>query len=199
MPDFAHIASSFATDPLASLMLAIPLSFALIVVSERIWWVHGPFALVLLIVSILFLDQRHLALDSFLVGLFAFPALPGHSQPADAFSNRDSLVFSLRARRRNHLRSSRSSAPRHTARQAIRRPGSSSCNHHEGQLNETPALRRSRSCCAYLRPDRSKGRRCFLGLPGSPLRCLAKSVLAARSLLRAPDEEADRCNVEAGI
>nr|WP_234942437.1 hypothetical protein [Sinorhizobium medicae] len=56
-------------------MLAIPLSFALIVVSERIWWVHGPFALVLLIVSILFLDQRHLALDSFLVGLFAFPQL----------------------------------------------------------------------------------------------------------------------------
>lgn len=75
MPDFAHIASSFATDPLASLLLAIPLSFALIVVSERIWWVHGPFALVLLILSILFLDRRHLALDSFLVGLFAFPPL----------------------------------------------------------------------------------------------------------------------------
>lgn len=56
-------------------MLAIPLSFALIVVSERIWWVHGPFALVLLILSILFLDRRHLALDSFLVGLFAFPPL----------------------------------------------------------------------------------------------------------------------------
>ena len=36
---------------------------------------HGPLALVLLIVSILFLDQRHLALDSFLVGLFAFPPL----------------------------------------------------------------------------------------------------------------------------
>ncbi|MDX0574677.1 hypothetical protein GOD68_31495 [Sinorhizobium medicae] len=75
MPDFAHIASSFATDPLASLMLAIPLSFALIVFSERIWWVHGPFALALLILSILFLDRRHLALDSFLVGLFAFPPL----------------------------------------------------------------------------------------------------------------------------
>ncbi|WP_318877445.1 hypothetical protein [Sinorhizobium meliloti] len=54
MPDFAHIASSFATDPLTSLLLAIPLSFALIVVSERIWWVHGPFALVLLILSIPF-------------------------------------------------------------------------------------------------------------------------------------------------
>ncbi|MDX0234323.1 hypothetical protein GOC14_27975 [Sinorhizobium meliloti] len=75
MLDFAHIASSFATDPLASLTLAIPLSFALIVVSERIWWVHGPFALVLLILSLFFLDRRHLALDSFLVGLFAFPPL----------------------------------------------------------------------------------------------------------------------------
>ncbi|WP_370007055.1 hypothetical protein [Sinorhizobium fredii] len=56
-------------------MLAIPLSFALIVVSERFWWVHGPLALVLLIDSILFLDQHRLALDSFLVGLFAFPPL----------------------------------------------------------------------------------------------------------------------------
>lgn len=56
-------------------MLAIPLSFALIVVSERIWWVHAPFAMVLLIVAILFLDQRHLALDNFLVGLCAFPPL----------------------------------------------------------------------------------------------------------------------------
>ncbi|MBD9524492.1 hypothetical protein IB262_31905 [Ensifer sp. ENS02] len=75
MPDFAHIANSFATDPLASLLLAIPLSFALIVVSEKIWWVHAPLAAALLIVSILFLDQRHLALDCFLVGLFAFPPL----------------------------------------------------------------------------------------------------------------------------
>lgn len=56
-------------------MLAIPLSFALIVVPEKFWWVHGPLALVLLIDSILFLDQHHLALDSFLVGLFAFPPL----------------------------------------------------------------------------------------------------------------------------
>ncbi|WP_234834099.1 hypothetical protein [Sinorhizobium meliloti] len=134
MPDFAHIASSFATDPLASLMLAIPLSFALIVVSERIWWVHGPFALALLIVSILFLDQRHLALDSFSSAYSPVRRLPGHSQPADAFSDRDSLVFSLRARCRHHLRSRRSSAPCHTARQAIRRPRVSSRNHHEGQL-----------------------------------------------------------------
>jgi hypothetical protein len=75
LPDFAHIANSFATDPLASLLLAIPLSFALIVVSEKIWWVHAPLSAALLIVSILFLDQRHLALDCFLVGLFAFPPL----------------------------------------------------------------------------------------------------------------------------
>ncbi|WP_104668209.1 hypothetical protein [Ensifer adhaerens] len=75
MPDFARIANAFATDPLASLLLAIPLSFALIVVSEKIWWVHAPLAAALLIVSILFLDQRHLALDCFLVGLFAFPPL----------------------------------------------------------------------------------------------------------------------------
>ncbi|MGZ2471885.1 endonuclease YncB(thermonuclease family) [Sinorhizobium medicae] len=61
-------------------------------------------------------------------------ALPGHSQPADAFSDRDSLVFSLRARCRHNLRSRRSSAPRHTVRQAIRRPRVSSRNHHEGQL-----------------------------------------------------------------
>jgi len=56
-------------------MLAIPISFALIVLSEKIWWVHGPPAFVLLIVSIIFLEKRHLALDSFLVGIFAFPPL----------------------------------------------------------------------------------------------------------------------------
>ncbi|RWC82907.1 hypothetical protein EN858_29860 [Mesorhizobium sp. M4B.F.Ca.ET.215.01.1.1] len=75
MPDFAHIANSIANDPLASLLLAIPISFALIVLSSRIWWVHGPFAVLLLAVSILFQSQRNLAFDSFLVGLFAFPPL----------------------------------------------------------------------------------------------------------------------------
>lgn len=75
MPSVAHIANSFATDPLASLLLAIPLSFALIVASERIWWIHAPLAAALLIVSIFFLNQRHLSLDCFLVGLFAFPPL----------------------------------------------------------------------------------------------------------------------------
>ncbi|RWL75795.1 MAG: hypothetical protein EOR69_31570 [Mesorhizobium sp.] len=75
MLDFAHIANSFANDPLASLLLAVPISFALIVLSSRIWWVHGPFAFLLLSVSILYHSQRHLAFDSFLVGLFAFPPL----------------------------------------------------------------------------------------------------------------------------
>ncbi|VTZ59922.1 hypothetical protein EMEDMD4_1280109 [Sinorhizobium medicae] len=110
-------------------MLAIPLSFALIVVSERIWWAHGPFALVLLILSILFLDRRHLALDSFLVGLFAFPPL------CRDIPNQPMLFrISLRARCRHHLRSRRSSEPCLTARQAIRRRRVSSRNHHEGQL-----------------------------------------------------------------
>lgn len=75
MPDFAHIAISFANDSFASLLLAIPLSFALIIFSAKIWWVHAPLAVLILIVSIFFHDQRHLALDSFLVGLFAFPPL----------------------------------------------------------------------------------------------------------------------------
>ncbi|WP_288142449.1 hypothetical protein [Mesorhizobium sp.] len=65
MPDFAHIATSFVNDPLASLLLAIPLSFALIAFSAKIWWIHGPLAVLLLTVSIFFHDQRHLALDSF--------------------------------------------------------------------------------------------------------------------------------------
>ncbi|WP_234893757.1 hypothetical protein [Sinorhizobium meliloti] len=135
MPDFAHIASSFATDPLASLMLAIPLSFALIVVSERIWWVHGPFALVLLIVSILFLDRRHLALDSFLVGLFAFPPLCRDIPNQPMLFRIGILWFSAFALVAAFLDAAgRSSAPRHTARQAIRRPRVSSRNHHEGQL-----------------------------------------------------------------
>ncbi|RWQ32537.1 MAG: hypothetical protein EOS21_31395, partial [Mesorhizobium sp.] len=69
MPDFAHIASSFATDPLAGLLLAIPLSFALITVSAKLWWVHAPLAALLLVASILLHDQRHLAFDSFRVGL----------------------------------------------------------------------------------------------------------------------------------
>jgi hypothetical protein len=75
LPDFAHIASSFATDPLAGLLLAIPLSFALLTLSAKLWWVHGPLAALLLVASILLHDQRHLAFDSFLVGLFAFPPL----------------------------------------------------------------------------------------------------------------------------
>jgi hypothetical protein len=72
LPGFAHIANSTANNPLASLLVAIPISFALIVLSSRIWCAHGPFAVLLLAVSILFQGQRNLAFDSF---LFAFPPL----------------------------------------------------------------------------------------------------------------------------
>ena len=75
MPDFAHIANAFATDPLAGMLLAIALSFVLVILSERLWWIHGAFGLLLLIVSIIVHDQRHLSFDSFLVALFAFPPL----------------------------------------------------------------------------------------------------------------------------
>ena len=75
MPDFAHIAKSFAIDPLAGLQLAIPLSFVLILPAQRIWWVHAPLAAILFIASLFTQDERHLAFDSFLVGLVAFAAL----------------------------------------------------------------------------------------------------------------------------
>lgn len=103
-------------------MLAIPLSFALIVVSERIWWVHGPFALALLIVSILFLDQRHLALDSFLVGLFAFPPLCRDVLNQPMLFRIGTFWFSVLALIvAVILRSGRPSAVRHTTRQAVDR------------------------------------------------------------------------------
>lgn len=75
MPDFAHIANSFATDPVASLLLAMPLSFALIIPSARIWWIHGPLAALFLTASLFLSNQRNLAFDSYLVALFAFPAI----------------------------------------------------------------------------------------------------------------------------
>ncbi|BCH62693.1 hypothetical protein RvVAT039_pl12600 (plasmid) [Agrobacterium vitis] len=75
MPDIAHIATSFAIDPMAALLVAIPLSLALIVPCERLWSIHAPCALVLLVVSALFQAERHLALDSYLVGFFAFAAV----------------------------------------------------------------------------------------------------------------------------
>lgn len=71
MPDCAHTANAFATDPLVGLLPAIALSFVLLILSERVWWIHGALGLLLLIVSIIFHDQRHLSFDSFLVALIA--------------------------------------------------------------------------------------------------------------------------------
>lgn len=75
MPDLAHIATSLATDPLAGLLLAIPLSIALIIPAQKLWWIHAPLAISLLILSLAFHDERHLSFDSYLVGLFAFAAV----------------------------------------------------------------------------------------------------------------------------
>lgn len=75
MPDFAHIAVSFATDPLAGLLLAIPLSIVLIIPAERLWWLHAPLAAILFIGSLVFHEKRHLSFDSHLVGLVAFAAV----------------------------------------------------------------------------------------------------------------------------
>ncbi len=75
MPDLAHIATSLATDPLAGLLLAIPLSIALIIPAQKLWWIHAPLAISLLILSLAFHDKRHLSFDSYLVGLFAFAAV----------------------------------------------------------------------------------------------------------------------------
>lgn len=72
MPDLAQIATSLATDPLAGLLLAIPLSIALIIPAQKLWWIHAPLAISLLILSLAFHDKRHLSFDSYLVGLFAF-------------------------------------------------------------------------------------------------------------------------------
>uniref|UniRef100_A0A7C1NVR1 Uncharacterized protein n=1 Tax=Agrobacterium albertimagni TaxID=147266 RepID=A0A7C1NVR1_9HYPH len=75
MPDFAHIATSLATDPLAGLLLAIPLSIALVIPAQKLWWIHALIAAFLLILSLAFHDKRHLSFDSYLVGLFAFAAV----------------------------------------------------------------------------------------------------------------------------
>ncbi|WP_245477608.1 hypothetical protein [Mesorhizobium sp. M5C.F.Cr.IN.023.01.1.1] len=134
MPDFAHIVTSFVNDPLASLLLAIPLSFALIAFSAKIWWIHGPLAVLLQTVSIFFHDQRHLALDSF-GRSFRFPAaLPGRPQSAPAVPHRDLLVLCFRADSRRHLRRWRSSTARHSDRQAVCRSGAFSSNHQEDHL-----------------------------------------------------------------
>lgn len=75
MPDFQHIAISFAMDPLAGLLLAISLSIVLIIPAERLWWLHAPLAAVLFVGSLVFHEKRHLSFDSYLVGLFAFAAI----------------------------------------------------------------------------------------------------------------------------
>lgn len=90
MPDLAHIATSLVTDPLAGLLLAIPLSIALIIPAQKLWWIHAPLAISLLILSLAFHDKRHLSFDSYLVGLFAFAAVSrdipnSHCSIASAF------------------------------------------------------------------------------------------------------------------
>ena len=75
MPDLPHIAESIATDPLAGFLLAIPFSFLLIIPCERVWWIHAPFALAFLVVSLVYHEPRHLAFDSYMVGFFAFAAV----------------------------------------------------------------------------------------------------------------------------
>lgn len=75
MPDLAHIGASFATDPLAGLLLAIPLSIVLIIPAQKLWWIHAPLATLLLILSLIAQDKRHLSFDSYLVGIFAFAAV----------------------------------------------------------------------------------------------------------------------------
>ncbi|WP_234900252.1 hypothetical protein RMS29_026905 (plasmid) [Agrobacterium rosae] len=54
MPDITHIATSFAIDSMAGLLVAIPLSLGLIVPRERLWWIHTPCALILLVTSAFF-------------------------------------------------------------------------------------------------------------------------------------------------
>jgi hypothetical protein len=62
---------------MASLLLAIPLSIVLIIPAEKLWWIHALVAMILLILSLIFHDKRHLSFDSYLVGLFVFARLQG--------------------------------------------------------------------------------------------------------------------------
>ncbi len=75
MSEIAYIALSFARDPMACLLLAILLSFLLIIASSKIWWVHGTLAALFLTVSLFFHEQRQMSFDAFLIGLFAYPAV----------------------------------------------------------------------------------------------------------------------------
>ncbi|MGP3713004.1 hypothetical protein ACS5UA_19500 [Brucella sp. RRSP16] len=75
MAEIAHIALNFARDPMACLLLAILLSFLLIIPSSKIWWVHGIIAALFLTISLFFHEQRQMSLDAFLIGVFAYPAV----------------------------------------------------------------------------------------------------------------------------
>lgn len=75
MSEIAHIALNFARDPMACLLLAILLSFLLIIPSSKIWWVHGIIAALLLTTSLFFHEQRQMSFDAFLIGVFAYPAV----------------------------------------------------------------------------------------------------------------------------
>jgi len=75
LSEIAHIALNFARDPMACLLLAILLSFLLIIPSSKIWWVHGIIAALLLTTSLFFHEQRQMSFDAFLIGVFAYPAV----------------------------------------------------------------------------------------------------------------------------
>lgn len=75
MNELAHIAATAATDPTTCLLIVVPLSFALIPLAERVWWIHGPVAIAILAYSLVMHTGRSLPLNSFLVGLFAFAPL----------------------------------------------------------------------------------------------------------------------------
>ncbi|GAA5543615.1 hypothetical protein [Brucella sp. NBRC 113783] len=75
MSEIAYIALNFSRDPMACLLLAILLSFLLIIPSSKIWWVHGTIAALFLTVSLFFHEQRQMSFDAFLIGVFAYPAV----------------------------------------------------------------------------------------------------------------------------
>lgn len=132
MPDLAHIATSLATDPLAGLLLAISLSIALIILAQRLWWIHALLAAFLLILSLAFHDKRHLSFDSYLVGLFAFAAVS--RDIPNQLSHRHFLVCVLRADLGPHLRCRRTHPTQDSARKTFFRAGNFSSIDQEGHL-----------------------------------------------------------------
>lgn len=75
MADLTALARVLVDDAPTSLLLAVALSFALLPVCVRLWWAHGPLALLLFTASMFGSGPRHLALDGFLIATAAFPAL----------------------------------------------------------------------------------------------------------------------------